>query len=104
MAASLDLTVPHALGKQKAMRRVQNAFDQAKERFGHVVAFSEAEWVESRFVFVAKAMSQSVRGVAEINDANARLQVDLPLLLRPFATRLEAFLVRKGAAVLARGS
>ena len=100
MAGSLDIIMSHTLGKQQAVRRIQNAFDQAKARYGAVVAFSETEWIDGRLAFSATAMSQSAQGVVEVDDRQAKLHTDLPLVLRPFAARLEAFLTRKGAAVL----
>jgi hypothetical protein len=101
MAGSLDVVMPHALGKQMAVRRLQNALDQARARYGNVVTFSETEWADGRLVFSAKAMSQSLNGVVDVDDAQAKLHVDLPLVLRPFAAKLEAFLLRKGAVTLA---
>jgi hypothetical protein len=103
MAASLDLALPHSLGTQEAKRRIQRALEEATARYSSVVTFSETRWTDSQLAFSAAAMAQSVRGLVEVSDSEAKLHVDLPLLLRPFAAKLQGFLTRKGAALLGRG-
>jgi len=70
----LALQVPHALGRDEAMRRIKEQLPKARE----LVSDLEEEWEDHTLSFRFKAMGFKVGGTMEVEDASANIQLDLP--------------------------
>jgi hypothetical protein len=99
--ATVGVSVAHRLGRDEAMRRVAQAVAGAKARYGHIVNISEESWSDGGFSFAAGALGQVLRGAVDVTDVSADLQVEWPLLLRPFQRTVMSLVQAKGVQLLA---
>lgn len=76
-------SVKHDLGRELAKKATLKAFDAYRERFAKYNP--SAEWVDdnrANIRFSAKGIS--LKGSVEVNDSSIDMDLDVPLLLRPF--------------------
>ncbi len=78
--ASVDITREHTLGAVEAKSRAQPLLKDLKSSFG--VA---GEWEGDQFV-----ITQPAKGTLDVTDTTVRVQVDLPLFLRPMKGVVES--------------
>ncbi len=78
--ASVDITRQHDLGVAEAKQRAQPMLDDLKSSFG-----VSGAWEGDQFV-----ITQPAKGSLDVTDTTVRVQVDLPLFLRPMKGVVEA--------------
>jgi len=87
MSDPLVVTIPHSLGKEKAIERLKAGM--AKMLSGvPLVKFDEPNWIGDQMSFRAQALGQVASGTVDVGDDSVRVAVVLPLLLRQFASRV----------------
>jgi hypothetical protein len=84
MAKPLVVTIPHALGKQEALRRLKSGMTRVLGGIP-VMKVEEQAWADDRLSFRVSALGQVASGTVDVGDDNVRLEVMLPLLLQKFA-------------------
>ncbi|MGI8722632.1 MAG: polyhydroxyalkanoic acid system family protein [Geodermatophilaceae bacterium] len=78
--ASVDITREHDLGVAEAKQRAQPMLDDLKSSFG-----VSGAWEGDHFV-----ITQPAKGSLDVTDTTVRVQVDLPLFLRPMKGVVES--------------
>jgi len=78
--ANVDITREHNLGAAEAKNRALPLLEDLKSSFG--VA---GEWEGDQFV-----ITQPAKGTLDVTDTSVRVQVDLPLFLRPMKGMVES--------------
>lgn len=78
--ASVDITREHDLGVAEAKQRAQPMLDDLKSSFG-----VSGAWEGDQFV-----ITQPAKGSLDVTDTTVRVQVDLPLFLRPMKGVVES--------------
>jgi putative polyhydroxyalkanoate system protein len=78
--ASVDITRQHDLGVAEAKQRAQPMLDDLKSSFG-----VSGGWEGDQFV-----ITQPAKGSLDVTDTTVRVQVDLPLFLRPMKGVVES--------------
>jgi len=86
--------VAHGLSRDAARRAARNALEAYAERFA---AYSpSATWLDEDHAEVAfSARGLTLRGRLEVGDGRIRLELEVPLLLRPFRERALAVVDRE---------
>jgi len=84
MTTPLIISLPHALGKEEAMRRIKPALTTAAQRFP-VLKVEHEVWSQDRLDFRVRALGQAASGTVEVGEDRVRLEVTLPWLLHKFA-------------------
>jgi hypothetical protein len=74
----LTVEVPHALGKEEAMRRIQMHSDFARGMYGSQVSDLQEQWNENVLTFGFRAMGMKVAGTLTVEEALVRLLTELP--------------------------
>ncbi|MBA3339132.1 MAG: polyhydroxyalkanoic acid system family protein [Geodermatophilaceae bacterium] len=78
--ANVDITREHTLGAAEAKKRALPLLEDLKSSFG-----VGGEWEGDQFV-----ITQPAKGTLDVTDTTVRVQVDLPLFLRPMKGMVEA--------------
>jgi len=78
--ASVDITREHDLGVAEAKKRAEPLLEDLSSSFG-----VSGSWEGDQFV-----ITQPAKGTLDVTDTAVRVQVDLPLFLRPMKGVVEA--------------
>ena len=87
-AQTLDISVPHNLGRQEARRRVGESVDKVHARYAGTVGNIEQSWTGDRLDFAVTALGQRITGWLEVQDQAVQIRVLLPWLLARIAEKL----------------
>jgi hypothetical protein len=87
MSDPLVVTIPHSLGKEKAVERLKSGMASMLSAVP-LVKFDEPTWIGDQMSFKVQALGQVASGTVDVGDDSIRLAVTLPLLLRQFASRV----------------
>jgi putative polyhydroxyalkanoic acid system protein len=99
MSEPLVVTIPHKLGKDEALRRVQPALGKASQSFP-VLQIEEEAWSGDRMQFRVRALGQTAAGNVQVGDENVRLEVTLPWLLHRFAETVQQTITGRARILL----
>jgi hypothetical protein len=102
MAQPLIVSVPHLLGKDEAMRRLNSGLDVATRKFGQVLSVQEETWVGDRLQFRIVALGQTAAGTIDVAEDHARLEVTLPWLLAQLADKIQRAVQTQGKLMLGK--
>lgn len=99
MSAPLQVSLPHRLGKDEAVRRLRTGLERAQTHYRAVIAVDEAVWTGDRLALRVRALGQSASAIVDVLDDCVRLEVSLPWLLAKFAERIVPT-IRKEATLM----
>jgi hypothetical protein len=100
MSNSLTVLIPHNLGKQEALRRLQSGLSRIEEHFSAAFVVQEQIWSDYTLQFQIRALAQTVRGTIEVQDTQIKLDLMLPWLLARLATNIRQVVQKQGAGLL----
>jgi hypothetical protein len=100
MTKPLVIQIPHRLGKQEAVRRLQAGLGRARTQYSGLIQVNEEIWSGDRLVFSLLAMKQHVTGLIDVFDDHVRVEVTLPWLLNRIAVGLQAIIRQRGTLML----
>lgn len=101
MASPINVKLPHQLGKVEATRRMRSRIDELPNHIPGGVAKVEHRWTsEDRLALDIGALGAQVSALAEVDEAEIRLSVQLPPLLEPFRGAIEGAVRKRASALL----
>jgi hypothetical protein len=100
MSQPLVVVIPHSLGKQEALRRIQGGIGRAKNEFARLMTIEEEAWEGDRMRFRVAALGQRASGSIDVYESAVRLEVMLPWLLARFAQAVQRVVGHKGQLLL----
>ncbi len=101
MSAPLIVSIPHALGREEAMRRIKGGLDRAAGSLP-VLKLDETRWEGDRLLFRVRAMGQAASGAVDVADDQVTVQVTLPWLLQKFADVAQQAIRSRGQLLLGK--
>ena len=101
MARTIEIDIAHALGVEKAMRRIRRRAEKLQEKHAGRLQGVEAEWGPATAVIAVRALGQTIPARIAVTDTRATLSVSLPLLAAPFSGPIETYLRKEAAKMLA---
>ena len=101
MSKTIVVTVPHALGKDEARRRVASEIDLLKSAYVDKFAHSEVNWTEDVADIRVVALAQEVKAHIVVAADNVRVEILLPWILASLAGRVESQLTTTARDTLA---
>lgn len=104
MSRPVVVTIPHRLGKQEAVRRLQAGFSNVHSTFGESFVVVKDEWAGDHLDFRASVLGQATTGTVEVADDHVRLEVQLPWVLSLLADKAKALVQRQGKLMLEKPS
>jgi putative polyhydroxyalkanoic acid system protein len=103
MAKSVEINIPHDLGKAEARRRIEEGFGRLKQQLAGgmagMLALSE-RWDGDVLNFEGGALGQKLTGRIEVLDDKMRMQIDLPEMLAALAEKVKGKLEKEGMLLL----
>ena len=100
MSEPFVVLIPHRLGKDEALRRIQAGLGRAKTEFAWLISLEQEEWTGDRLTFRAAALGQRAHGILDVYDHAVRLEVTLPWLLARFAQAAQRVIGQQGQLML----
>ena len=106
MARPVTVTIPHALGKDEARRRIEQGFGQMRQQMqsslgamGSMLSFQE-RWEGDRLHFEGSGMGQKMTGRLDVRADAVDIQLDLPEILAALAEKITGKLKTEGQRLL----
>jgi len=99
MNEPLVITIPHRLGKDEALKRVQPALGMVSCTFP-AITVEEEIWSGHRMTFRVRALGQVASGNVTIEDSLVRLEAVLPWLLHRFAQVIQKTVAGRAKVLL----
>lgn len=90
-----QVEVPHALGKQQAIDRLQPFVSQLVEKFKEQVSKSEGSWLDNVLTFALTTYGFTITGELKVEDDAVQLQGQLPFAALPFKGKIEQSIARE---------
>lgn len=103
MCTPLIVSIPHRLGKPEAVRRLQAGLSNVRSTFAEHLANIEERWSEGRLDFRFDALGETARGMIDVAEDYARLEVWLPPALAALAAEKMDVIERQGRLLLGIG-
>ena len=100
MSQPVVVTIPHRLGKQEAVRRLQAGFGKVRSSFGESFMVLKDEWAGDHLDFRASLLGQTTTGTVDVADDHVRLEVQLPWMLSLLANKAKALVQKQGQLML----
>lgn len=103
MSRPLVVSIPHRLGKDEAVRRLQAGLTRAARSIP-VLSVDEERWEGDKMIFRVRALGQSAAGHVDVAEDHVRVEVVLPWLLQRFAEAAQAAIRSRGQRLLTKKS
>jgi hypothetical protein len=87
--AALDISVPHRLGREAALVRVQSFLDEMRQSYSHEISDLRGQWDENLLEFSFAARGLTVQGRLVVEELFVRVAGPLPLAALFFRGRIE---------------
>ena len=86
----MKVTRTHGLTKQGAKSKVEDMIPELMRQYGGSLSEMIKSWEgdEMRFSFIAAGMS--IKGIVSVGESDVVLDMPVPLMLRPFESRIRA--------------
>jgi len=95
----MHITVPHNTTRDEARRKVEERLAGLEGQYGHYATDIDKNWEGDRLTFSVKARGMSGSGSLEITDTEVIVDGKLPLMARPFESRIKSTIEREAAAM-----
>ena len=106
MARPVTVTIPHALGKDEARRRIEEGFGRLRQQMtsglgamGSMLSFQE-RWEGDRLHFEGGGLGQKMTGRLDVRADAVEIQLDLPEMLAAIADKIMGRLKVEGQKLL----
>ncbi|NPU09376.1 polyhydroxyalkanoic acid synthase [Bradyrhizobium sp. 83002] len=103
MSRPLVVSIPHRLGKDEAVRRLQSGLSRAAGSLP-VLSVDEERWDGDKMIFRVRALGQAASGHVDVADDHVRVEVTLPWLLQRFAEAAQSAIRSRGQLLLTKKS
>jgi hypothetical protein len=97
----MRVIVPHHTDKETARRRINERIGQLFGQYSHYLSASTHEWHGDRLDFSGSAKGIKANGTVEITDTDVIIDGKLPLMARPFESRIKSSIEREAEAMFA---
>jgi hypothetical protein len=91
----LRIELPHNTTRDKARRIVEQKMKALESQYGHYAKDLEHQWQGDTLHFGFKAKGFSGKGTLEVTDRDVILDGKLPLIAKPFESRIRSTVERE---------
>ena len=102
MSQPLVVTIPHSLGKQEAVRRLQKGLGRARTSYGHLLKVEEETWVGDSVTLRINALGQNANGILDVAADHVRVEMHLPWLIATLGEKIKGVLSKEGTLMLGK--
>jgi hypothetical protein len=98
---NLNISVPHQLSQDEALRRLKSAIGDAKKQYGDKIDDLQESWNGYTGTLNVAAMGQKLAVVLTVNPSDVTVQSALPMIAMMFRGKIEAAIRQEGTKLLA---
>lgn len=98
--SNLTMNIPHQLGREEALKRIQSVLKNVEARFGNQVSDLHQEWDENAGKFSFRVMNMPISGTLTVSDADVALDSKLPLAASLFEGKIKSVILEEAKKVL----
>lgn len=95
------INVPHSLGQDEAVRRIQERFDSIAQTYQGQIQGIQQQWDGNSMKFAFQAMGVAVSGTVTVGPAEVQVHTELPLMAMMFKGAVETKLREELTKILA---
>ncbi len=96
----MSMTIPHQLGEQEALSRIQGMLRDVKEQYGDRITDLHEQWSGNSGDFSFKAMGFALAGKIEARESEVAINGQLPWAAKPFQGTIEATIRERAERLL----
>jgi Putative polyhydroxyalkanoic acid system protein (PHA_gran_rgn) len=98
---NLNISIPHGLSQDEALRRIKSAIADAKKQYGGKIDELRESWNGYSGTLNVTAMGQKLAVVLTVNSSDVTVQSALPMIAVMFRGKIEAAIRQEGTKLLA---
>jgi len=95
----MRVIVPHHTTREEARKKIDVRIGELFGQYGHYLSDSQTNWSGDRLDFSGKAKGFSANGSVEITDTEVIIDGKLPLIAKPFESRIKHTIETEAAAM-----
>ena len=96
----MSMTIPHQLGEQEALSRIQGMLGDVKQQYGSQITDLSERWNGNTGDFSFKAMGLALAGKIQVREREVAIDGDLPWAAKPFQGTIEATIRERAERLL----
>jgi len=104
MSEPISVSIPHRLGRDEALRRIQGGFGTMRAHLASAISIDQEEWSGHVLRFRLRGLGQNANGSIAVLDQSVKIDVDLPWLLAKIAERFIPAVQRETSLLLEKNS
>jgi Putative polyhydroxyalkanoic acid system protein (PHA_gran_rgn) len=97
----MRIVIPHHTDKAEARRKIEARMQELLAQHGHYLSEINQQWEGDRLVFSGTAKGFKANGSVEITDSEVILDGKLPLIAKPFESRIKSTVEREVSTMFA---
>ena len=95
----MRIVIPHLTDKANARRKIDARLQDLLSQHGHYLSDISQHWEGDRLVFSGSAKGFKANGSVEITDTDVIVDGKLPLIAKPFESRIKSTIEREAEAM-----
>ena len=96
----LNMTVPHRLPQDEALKRIQGLLNNVRTQFADKISDLHEEWNDNVGRFSFSAMGMPVSGTLTVKPSEIELSGDLPALAVLYKSKIESTIRQQAETLL----
>jgi len=97
----MRIVIPHHTDKASARRKIEARFEELLGQHGHYLSDINQHWEGDRLLFSGTAKGFKANGSVEVTDSEVILDGKLPLIAKPFESRIKSTIEREASTMFA---
>jgi len=97
----MRIIVPHHTDKETARKKIDARVHQLLAQFGHYLSDSEHHWEGDTLHFSGSSRGFKSNGTLELTDTEVIIDGKVPLIAKPFESRIRSTVEKEAAAMFA---
>jgi putative polyhydroxyalkanoate system protein len=98
----MRIEVEHHTTREKARQIIEKKMEELERQYGQHADSVEKNWAGDLLNFVFKAKGMTGKGTLEVTDTGVIVDGKLPLLAKPFESRIKSTVEREAAEMFRR--
>lgn len=97
----MRIVIPHHTDRVAARRKIEARLEDLLGQHGHFLSDINQHWEGDRLIFSGTAKGFKANGSIEITDSEVILDGKLPLIAKPFESRIKSTIERETTTIFA---
>jgi hypothetical protein len=98
--ANFDMSIPHNLPQEEALKRIQNLLTETRKEHGDKISDLTEKWNGNTGEFSFKAMGFAISGTLIVNENTISLDAELPFAASLFKGKIQELITERAEKLL----